>query len=668
MHPNDIPGRMPKLHAGLPDHNTNVPAQVCPVTGRVIKPAGKHNWLAWVFSGMGLFSLLWFLVRVIPKPSRAAYPCQRVVFPLASSFVVWVVALLGSAFAWRQTRAHNLQFWKACLWGSAALAAAALVVANLPAVRTFAANPLHGPVGTAKGVFPGRVVWVHAPDSTFSGGAYPDGASWAGYNSTEHWYETNHTDMATVEAMLSQAIQSVGGADSDGAAWDAIFKYYNQNHGKGQVGYQAGEKIAIKINLTTCNARSGSSTVDINSTYEKRNAYDGHWLNSIDAAPQVILALLRHLVYTVGVNQTNIFLGDPTGNFPKYLWDRLHPEFPSVKYFDNYGGAGRMRVEFSLTTPFYWSVTNPASTGPLLQDYIPVPFAQADYIIDLPVLKSHASGGITVCAKNFYGALLRCPDGYFRDALGPNKSAIVNYSDMHKSLPNSDLGPSGLGHYRANVDLLGHPALGGKILLCLIDGLFGGQDWSARPYKWNTAPFNGNWPSSLFVSLDPVAIDSVCYDFLLNEWPALVNTANMGGGAEDYLHEAAQANHPPSGTFYDPGKTGAGLSSLGVHEHWNNATSKQYSRNLNSTNPGIELVALNVTRPAPLLAISQAERKHVIFWRSSLLGYNLQSATNLAAPNAWSIVSNPPALVQWWNTVTNDAADQNRFYRLMKPR
>jgi hypothetical protein len=48
---------------------------------------------------MVLLSLLWFLVRVIPKPNRAAYPCQRVWFPVASSFVLWVLALLGSAFA-----------------------------------------------------------------------------------------------------------------------------------------------------------------------------------------------------------------------------------------------------------------------------------------------------------------------------------------------------------------------------------------------------------------------------------------------------------------------------------------------------------------------------------------------------------------------------------------
>ena len=29
------------------------------------------------FPVIGTLSLIWFLVRVIPKPSRAAYPCMR---------------------------------------------------------------------------------------------------------------------------------------------------------------------------------------------------------------------------------------------------------------------------------------------------------------------------------------------------------------------------------------------------------------------------------------------------------------------------------------------------------------------------------------------------------------------------------------------------------------
>lgn len=67
----------------------------------------------------------------------------------------------------------------------------------------------------------------------------------------------------------------------------------------------------------------------------------------------------------------------------------------------------------------------------------------------------------------------------------------------------------------------------------------------------------------------------------------------MGGGAEDYLHEAALADDPPSGTFYDPDHKGdvTPLESLGVHEHWDNAIDKQYSRNLGA-GEGIELVLL----------------------------------------------------------------------------
>jgi hypothetical protein len=61
------------------------------------------------------------------------------------------------------------------------------------------------------------------------------------------------------------------------------------------------------------------------------------------------------------------------------------------------------------------------------------------------------------------------------------------------------------------------------------------------------------------------------------------------GNADNYLHEAAQAAKPPSGTSYAPDGSGT-LASLGVHEHWNNATERKYSRNL-GRKEGIELVA-----------------------------------------------------------------------------
>jgi hypothetical protein len=146
--------------------------------------------------------------------------------------------------------------------------------------------------------------------------------------------------------------------------------------------------------------------------------------------------------------------------------------------------------------------------------------------------------------------------------------------------------------YREQVDLLGHAHLGGKTVLFLIDGLFAGiHPIDQAPRKWSSAPFNGQWTCSLLASQDPVAIDSVGFDFLWTEY----DSHPRQPGADDYLHEAALAGNPPSGTFYDPNhpKGVQRLASLGVHEHWNNPQEKQYSRNL-GTGKGIELVAARI--------------------------------------------------------------------------
>ncbi len=76
--------------------------------------------------------------------------------------------------------------------------------------------------------------------------------------------------------------------------------------------------------------------------------------------------------------------------------------------------------------------------------------------------------------------------------------------------------------------------------------------------------------------------------FLWAEWDDFPHRS----GTDDYLHEAALADRPPSGTFYDPDHSAnvKRLASLGVHEHWNNPSQRQYSRNL-GTGKGIELVA-----------------------------------------------------------------------------
>ncbi len=50
-----------------------------------------------IFFTLGLLSTIWFLVRVIPKPSRAAYPCMQATAPYMAGFVLWLTSLFSSA-------------------------------------------------------------------------------------------------------------------------------------------------------------------------------------------------------------------------------------------------------------------------------------------------------------------------------------------------------------------------------------------------------------------------------------------------------------------------------------------------------------------------------------------------------------------------------------------
>lgn len=548
--------------------------KVCPRTHRIMSVLGPDDVPRKLFPIAGLLALVWFLVRVVPKPSRATYPCQRVAAPLASSFVLSLAGFVGAGLLCHQAR-FRLRHTR-YLSGALALVGALVGLGwvALGAYEPAEAYPPHtpnAPIGTARGLAPGRVTWVHDPNVT----------DWAGPDSGETWW--THIDQNAANAMLTLALKGYTDAGTPAAAWDAIFRHFN-----GGSGYSAGQKIFIKINLTTSYAAS-NGCADPNYNWP---SCDSVTKDSVSNSPQMMHALLDQLVNVVGVSQGDITIGDPTGLFTNILYTPLHNDFPNVHYLDNRGTLGRTRAEFS-TVPFYWS--NSAADG-TTQDKVPSAIADASYMINFAVLKTHNCGGITVMGKNLYGALIRTPDGYLR-------GAKYNYFDIHEWLPgtcSSNYGSmGGMGHYRALTDLLGHKEIGGKTVLYLIDAIFGGKDWNARPAGWTLSPFGGNWPASLFLSMDPVAIDSVAFDFLSQRWP---DQALQNEGVQDYMHEAAQANNPRSGSFYDPERDGVRMASLGVHEHWNNPTQKQYSRNLGSGS-GIELVYM---KTAYALAVNKA--------------------------------------------------------------
>ena len=388
------------------------------------------------------------------------------------------------------------------------------------------ASPL-SPLGVPRGIIPGRVTWAHDPAAV----------TWDG---TGSWWTDANNNQVVIDRMVSLSIRGLTNKKNDAQAWNAIFHYFNRTHGRGNVGYKAGEKVAIKPNLN--------------------NTTDHGTIDRLNSSPHLILALVRQLTGPGRVPQSSITVFDTSRFIPGNLYDKIHSEFPGVVFVDHIGGDGRLKAEFKPNAiPF--SVPSRNASG------LDTTVVEATYLIDAALLKGHVSSGITLCAKNLFGATSINPDW--------RKNAHDGFP------PNHDGSPS----YSAFVDFLGHKDLGEKTMLFIVDGLYGSQNADGPPVrKWKMAPFNDAWPSSLFMSLDGVAVDSVGFDFLTSEWPELVDIKN----ADNYLREAALANDPPSKTFYDPERDGIRCRSLGVHEHWNNATDKKYSGNLGKPH-GIEL-------------------------------------------------------------------------------
>ena len=77
---------------------------VCGKSGRIVGLNRHHWWGRWLFPVIGVAALIWFLVRVLPKPSRADYPCQRVAAPLALGGLGYFLSLFGFLTAFRHAR------------------------------------------------------------------------------------------------------------------------------------------------------------------------------------------------------------------------------------------------------------------------------------------------------------------------------------------------------------------------------------------------------------------------------------------------------------------------------------------------------------------------------------------------------------------------------------
>ena len=373
------------------------------------------------------------------------------------------------------------------------------------------------PVGTGRGIHPGRVAWIHAPGV----------ATWDGR--TGLWVEDRWNSQQKADQMVSEAVVQLTGEATAKKAWQSLFKHFNREHKRGNRGYKRGERIAIKLNMN--NAITHHDTIELNSS------------------PFTTLALVRSLVRDGGVRQQDIVICEPSRAITDSIYNKVYREFPQVRFVDNLGGDGREKCEY-----YPEQIVYSADNGKLARGLARC-IVDADYLINSALLKTHTGPGVTLTAKNWYGAT--------DIALQWRKNAHNNFS------PDKRGGKPG---YKTFVDFMAHRHLGQKTLLYLIDGTYGSRDVNGAPApKWQKPPFNNQWACSLIVSQDAVACDAVAMDMIIWEWPEF-GSLNY---CDEYLKEAATIPNTTSGTVYKQG--GEPLTQpLGLMEHWNNGQERKY--------------------------------------------------------------------------------------------
>lgn len=366
------------------------------------------------------------------------------------------------------------------------------------------------PLGIGRGIHPGRVAWMHSPGV----------ATWDGH--TGLWMEDRWNNQQQADQLVGEAILTLTGEANGAKAWKALFQNFNQTHGRGKKGYKAGEMIAIKLNMN--NALTHRDTIELNSS------------------PFVTLALVRSLVRDGKVRPQDIVVCEPSRAITDSIYNKIHREFPAVRFIDNIGGDGREKCEYYADQIPYSQDNGKLAKG------LAKCIVDATYLINSALLKTHSGPGVTLTSKNWYGAT----DIY----LQWRKNAHVGFSaDKRHGAPS----------YKTFVDFIGHKNLGGKTLLYLIDGTYGSRDVNGKPYpKWQKAPFNNQWCCSIIVSQDGVACDAVAMDLLLSEWPEF-GSFNF---CDEYLLEATTLPNAHSGATYDPERDGKPLTEpLGLFEH-----------------------------------------------------------------------------------------------------
>ncbi len=317
-----------------------------------------------VLIASGCAALIWFLMRVVPKPSRASYPCQRAAFPLATSFVVWLSGSLASLRLAQRAREQCLQSRRVSglLLGAAAVGIIGLSYFFLPAIVSRASAPVVSMVSAD------REILTELP-------------------STVAVVETNHAQVAEIDQqeitrMVEEAVRLVGGL---------------------QQIIQDGDTVILKPNLVK--AQDSSDNPVLLEPMVNGIATDYRIIQAVVDLVRGINPTGRIIVMessAVGVTLDN--MADLGWTSVVGVDDFIAIENASGDWYD-YDSPLLTRISLHDDVAMFPDSDKPNNSREIFLNRM---YYEAEVLISLPVLKNHSVAGITCSIKNLSMGALPC--------------------------------------------------------------------------------------------------------------------------------------------------------------------------------------------------------------------------------------------------------------------
>jgi uncharacterized protein (DUF362 family) len=268
--------------------------------------------------------------------------------------------------------------------------------------------------------------------------------------------------------MLTAGLTEITGKKSMKAAWLSIL-----------VGYQSGDSVAIKPNFNFLN----------------------HGYKKTITSPQLINVVVRQLVEEVGISPADIYLYDLCKKIPtEIVRDRIAFNINYVERdsTDSIADKIKLRLHYGLaagdrSAPIKMRNRITSKSEEDVTCYIPKVVTECRHLINMPLMTNHIFISNSGALKNHFGT--------------------VRFSNFHSypgQLHGEEIG-------KAIVDINMHPEIRNKTRLVLADGLFGVFDRGDGDGKRAWSTFNDDFPKSIFLSKDSVAIDSILAAFVIRE-------------------------------------------------------------------------------------------------------------------------------------------------------